>query len=329
MQYWTLRLVSLLVMAMTHQGISAERLPPSYDQEPPWPPQIVEQPILPCPQSSCEQRQDIEVGLEEEFWDRVQVTDTDGMPKLIGKIKKWIKSTETPYAARLNKLIAFAQLMMARSVPIQNSKFLKYSLEGLGHGKLASHLDPDDTTGLIFNWFGNAMVGYMFSPKAGDHFVRKLEAMPNTHGLWGLEGKLVAQYALANLKDPHKVAQALQTMGDCTQQLCTLTSSIAPFKMMGNFLTMGEAQAYLGRQADFEETYQRGLGWATEHQFPKELLTLWQEAYQGIQKPGGLIDQWRSQKIPVGVRLPFADSVGTKGCVFCHAGNQVPRHYYQ
>lgn len=278
----------------------------------------------------CLRNADLEISLEQEYWAIVQNTNIDAMTDWLTRTKSYLNLSQSAYQDRLNMLSGFGEVMIFRSQNFANSTSIRHVLSAISHIQKSLQRSPQVPSALSMDFFLKAFFAYALGKdQLGQQLIEKLRALPKEYDHYGSEGYLVAAFAYMALKDKEMVKLGLDLLQDCLHPYCQRTTSLAPFKMMGNAIAIAEAEAYRGMVEKAAATLNQAYIWGQEHNFPKTLLTrLIQYKEELLNPQNGLIVQWNRGQSLGSIRLPFGPSQSAESCSMCHAGSHTPQHYY-
>ena len=290
---------------------------------------------LPCqifiPLLSCERSADLELALEREYWNVVQRSDEKAMQAWIPRALHYAELSRSPGRARLFMLAAFGEVMIFRSHDLNEPDGLLHAVKGLALVERSHAMADQVPSSISMQHFLLAFISYALGDAAsGDSQLESLLTLPDRFGHYGSEGVLVGAFGYMSLLEKKKVQRGLDILDDCNNPHCIRTSSIAPYKMVGNAIAMAEAEAYLGREGKARKLLRTAATWARERYYPTVLLERLRLVENQLLDPDtGLAKQWQKGSSLGSIRLPLGPSQSNFACVTCHAGNEVPESYYQ
>lgn len=299
-------------------------------------PPSVEQVTIPQPcqivliLKPCQRDARLEIGLEREFWALVQRSDSQAMQGWIQKTLIYSQLSHSPYQDRLTMLASFGEVMIFRSYPLSNPIGLTHASKAIGLIEGSQILSADVPSSISMQHYLRAFIlyGTQLEQKA-DQQLETLISMPDIFGDYGSEGVLVGAFGLMSLVNRQKVQKGLDILDDCQNPHCRRTTSLAPYKMVGNAIAMAEAEAYLGHEAKARQIIDRAVLWAQERFYPTVLLNRLSQLTQELFDPeNGLTIEWQKEASLGAIRLPLGPSQSQFSCASCHAGNRVPDYYY-
>lgn len=282
------------------------------------------------PWQRCERDSDLELALEKEYWSYVQTSDVSGMQTWLARALGYAEKSRSLYRDRLYMLASFGEVMVFRSYPLFDPRGLVHVSQALRFINASRALSKAVPSSISMQHFLLAFAAYASGQVArGDLLVQELADLPETFGDEGSEGYLVAAFALMSLADPVKVEQGLALLDDCRHPHCQRTTSIGPYKMVGNAIAIAEAYAYLGQEAASRQALAAGEAWAKERYYPEPLQRQLAAVAEQLWHPElGLVHAWQERRSLGEIRWPMAPSQAHTACAMCHAGNEVPEHYY-
>jgi hypothetical protein len=227
-------------------------------------------------------------------------------------------------------LASFGEVMIFRSYSLVEPYGLVHASKALALIERSHAISDQVPSSISMQNFLKAFINYALNrTEAGDRNIEGLINLPEIFADYGSEGVLVGAFGLMSLRDKKKVQRGLDILDDCKNPHCSRTTSISPYKMVGNTIAMAEAEAYLGREEKARQLIQDTLVWARERYYPQVLLENLSKMEDELFDPiTGLAKKWQNEKGLGAIRLPLGPSQSMYSCASCHAGNEVPENYY-
>lgn len=276
----------------------------------------------------CSRSAKLELTLEREFWAHVQNTNFNGMSALLSKIKNYVYYSNTPYQGRLVRLMAFGNVMLSQKVRGLVPEKVPNLIAARALGELSNIKQPEHAFTHAITGFTDILLSYaLLQGRAGDNKVEFLLDSPRTKGEYGLEAAAVGAMALSYTTDTNRIYRGLAILNDCVDPICTRTSSVAPFKLVGMKLSVAEAYVAVGDRAGAQRMVNEAIEFAKANNMAatplKEL-----EGF-GAEILGDEFMTASRKLTGFGMyRLPAGPSQDAKACAMCHQNAVVPDYYY-
>lgn len=276
---------------------------------------------------ACPRSHGIEIQLEREFWSIVVRGDADHLARWSQYTEAYIQKSQTPYQGRLRLLMTFSHMDLFAASSHSLPKALGQLRAWRRNLNLALTEMPHSANLLTMKSLMTSLQSFLLGWKTpGIEALNRAAVLPEIYGKMGVEGYSVGAIARIGMRDPEEVQRGVDIFADCTDEWCRFTTSLAPFKRLGTLLMVAQGQTYLQRPDEVKRLVQLAREEGQALGFP--LQGHLDEVEKSLIGPGGLMEQWQKNKGIGLVRIPFGPMQDTGSCVYCHAGAEVPDHYY-
>jgi hypothetical protein len=212
---------------------------------------------------------DLDLALETEFWDLIGNSADDEYASWHAKAKEYV-AANTDADPRLRMLISAGAVFKLTTLfqypdPLERVGDYTDYIEDATIG-IRDAVAPltDHEPALVFFHNNQAMLAFLLNADA-DLGVCHLEKLRNLEDLnatfHGTEGRAAAPFTYGMVNDEAYVDYGIALMEGCNDWICNWTSKLAPFKPIGQLMTLAELHAVKGsmtsdpvaRAAAFEE----------------------------------------------------------------------------
>ena len=275
----------------------------------------------------CQADNYLEWQLEKQYWYLIGSVDTDGMKAWLRKTNSYVDRSNTPQRGRLEMLQVFGNLFTYAGGNMFNP--LRSPLVGraLEASNKSTEAIPRSPNAWAFYYAIRNFIQFALGwTEQGMESIASMMMLQDRYGSWGLAGPLGAVVHLMGAHDPELVRLGIKFYQDCLQTDCEKRTSIAPYQKLGALMTQAEAHAYLGdldaMETDLQtaEKIATAQNWPYKDEIPKVRTILTAE--------NGLIEAWKQGKRLGAFRWPLGPAHQPIACAYCHAGADVPKHYY-
>ena len=212
---------------------------------------------------------ELDLELETEFWDLIGNSAHDEYAAWHGKAKAYV-AANADAEPRLGMLIAAGAVFSLTSLfqysdPLAHIGDYTDYIEDATVGIHAA-VEPltDHEPALVFFHNNQAMLAFLLNADAelGVCHLEKLRNLEETNvAFHGTEGRAAAPFTYGMVSDEAYVDYGIELMEGCDNWICNWTSKLAPFKPIGQLMTLAELHAIKGamtsdpaaREAAFEE----------------------------------------------------------------------------
>jgi len=201
--------------------------------------------------------EELDLALETEFWDLIGNSDH-------ARYSAWHSKAKAYVAANLDADPRLGMLISAGAVFSLTTLF-QYE-DPLAHLTEYSDYIADATVGIheaieplgdhepaiVFFHNNQAMLAFLLSENAelGVCHLEKLRNLEDSNPTFhGTEGRAAAPFTYGMVHDPAYVDYAIAMMEGCNNWICNWTSKLAPFKPIGQLMTLAELYAIRGSMA--------------------------------------------------------------------------------
>lgn len=194
---------------------------------------------------------ELDLDLETEFWDLVGNSDHERYPAWHEKAKEYVEinSAADPRLRMLISAGAVFRLTTLFQDPDPLSRIGDYT-DYIDDATVGIHgaVEPlrDHEPAVVFFHNNQAMLAFLLNRDAdlGICHLEKLrnleDANPNFHGT---EGRAAAPFTYGMVHDEVYIDYAIAMMEGCDNWICNWTSKLAPFKPIGQLMTLAELHA--------------------------------------------------------------------------------------
>jgi hypothetical protein len=279
---------------------------------------------------------DLDLALETEFWDLIGNSDHDRYPDWHAKAKAYVDANHDS-DPRIGMLIS-AGAVFSLTTLFQHadplSRLADYA-DYIEDATVGIHdaVEPltDHEPAVVFFHNNQAMLAFLLSSNAdlGICHLEKLRTLEDGNPMFhGTEGRAAAPFTYGMVHDEAYVDYGIAMMEGCDNWICNWTSKLAPFKPIGQLMTLAELHAIKGstttdagtRAAAYEEMNSlldraAMLGAARDYPFMERIESLRAELPTRQYGPG----------IGLG-RSPMPVYSNETNCSSCHVGG-VPGRF--
>ncbi|RXJ70410.1 hypothetical protein CS022_23325 [Veronia nyctiphanis] len=278
--------------------------------------------------SPCERNEETELAFEREFFSHVQNIDYSRMAWLLFKMKGYAYSSDSPYTARILRLIAFGNIMLSQKDPNFSIDNIPFILAARTHAGASEVFQPSNLNTLSLTSFTDSLLTYALGQKElGNQINEGLIEIGKQHGEPGLEAIVVAAFSYIYSTDKTLIQKGLDILEDCTTYLCERTTSLGPFRQVGVMMTIAEGYVALSQKAKATEILQKAKTFAEDNFMPTPLLERLEVLSDEILEGEYSREAPKLQGMGF-YRLPAGPSQWADACALCHAGAIIPAHYY-
>jgi hypothetical protein len=200
---------------------------------------------------------ELDLALETEFWDLIGNSDHVHYPAWHSKAKAYVTANFNA-DPRLSMLIS-AGAVFSLTTLFQYDDPLAHLAEYsdyIADATVGIHdaIEPlgDHEPALVFFHNNQAMLAFLLSENAdlGICHLEKLRNLEDSNPTFhGTEGRAAAPFTYGMVDDPAYVDYAIAMMEGCNNWICNWTSKLAPFKPIGQLMTLAELYAIQGSTA--------------------------------------------------------------------------------
>jgi len=193
----------------------------------------------------------LDLALETEFWDLIGNSDHERYPAWREKAKVYLAANGNadPRLAMLVSAGAVFALTQLFQHPDPLSRIADY-LDYIDDATVGIHdaVEPlrDHEPAVVFFHNNQAMLAFLLAENAdlGICHLEKLRNLEDSNSdFHGTEGRAAAPFTYGMVNDEAYVDYAIEMMEGCDNWICNWTSKLAPFKPIGQLMTLAELHA--------------------------------------------------------------------------------------
>lgn len=278
---------------------------------------------------------ELDLALEAEFWDLIGNSAHDAYPAWHDKAKAYVavNANADPRIAMLVSAGAVFSLtrLFQGEVGTDLGEFTQFIEDATTGSRAAVEPLTDHEPAVVFFHNNQAMLAFLLNSDAdlGICHLEKLRNLEDSHpDFFGTEGRAASPFTYGMVNDEAYVDYAITLMERCDNWICNWTSKLAPFKPIGQLMTLAEFHAVKAemtedpsiRAASYEEMNRlldraTELGEARDYPFVDRIEDLRTE----------LPRRTYSQGVGMG-RSPMPIYSNETNCSNCHIGG-IPGRY--
>jgi len=205
---------------------------------------------------------DLDLDLETEFWDLIGNSDHDRYPDWHAKAKAYV-AVNQDVDPRIRMLISAGAVFSLTTLfqhPDPLSRVADYT-DYIDDATVGIHdaVEPlaDHEPAVVFFHNNQAMLAFLLNSNA-DLGICHLEKLRNLEvsnpTFHGTEGRAAAPFTYGMVRDEAYVDYGIAMMEGCDNWICNWTSKLAPFKPIGQLMTLAELHAIKASIASDEDT---------------------------------------------------------------------------
>lgn len=298
--------------------------------------------------TACPANHVLELAMERKYWAILVNTDIDKMKTWVASSAAYAKASDTAYSARIHKLAAMGNVMVYQSFEPCDPRGLSYIIDAVEDIIISIGKNPNNPNGisvslyltslvefLLEGWFGNA------TSISGEDTLNRMIRMSLLFGPpspvynegYGSELRVVGLVGFTSLlnSSSQPIQHGLAGADNGQNWSFQRTTSLGPFKQVGEQIELAEAHAALGEREEAEARYAALETWLRDKHPPEGFKEeIEQIRAQLLVGPDALIETWKSAHGLFGsqIRQPFGPAEQPTICRVCHVGGTVPDDYY-
>jgi hypothetical protein len=281
---------------------------------------------------------ELDLALETEFWDLVGNSDHDRYPQWHEKAKRYVDANREA-DPRLGMLVSAGAVFSLTTLFQQDdplSQIGDYNdyIDDATVG-IREAVEPlrDHEPAVVFFHNNQAMLAFLLRSNA-DLGVCHLEQLRNLEdgdpSFHGTEGRAAAPFTYGMVHDEAYVDYAIEMMEGCDNWICNWTSKLAPFKPIGQLMTLAELHALKAALTSDEEA--RTAAWEDVNRLLDRAAMLGAARdYPFMDRIEDLRDELPTREYVEGIgmgRSPMPVYSNETNCSNCHIGG-LPGQYGQ
>lgn|GEM_PF-2291917 len=205
---------------------------------------------------------DLDLALETEFWDLIGNSDHDRYPAWHAKAKEYV-AANADVDPRIRMLISAGAVFRLTTLfqyadPVsQIADYTDYIEDATVGIRAAVEPLADHEPAVVFVHNNQAMLAFLLGSNAdlGICHLEKLRNLEDSNAAFhGTEGRAAAPFTYGMVHDEAYVDYGIAMMEGCDNWICNWTSKLAPFKPIGQLMTLAELHAIKAALSSDETT---------------------------------------------------------------------------
>ncbi len=193
---------------------------------------------------------ELDLDIETEFWDLIGNSDHDRYPDWHRKVKAYLEANPDAHPrialyVSAGAVFTLTQLFQSDDIAADLPRFAEFIDDATAGAQAPASQLTDREPALVFYHNNQAMLAFLLRSDAdlGICHLEKLRNLEDNPDFLGTEGRAAAPFTYAMVNDEAHVDYAIRMMEDCDNWICMWTSKIAPFKPIGQLVTLAEFHA--------------------------------------------------------------------------------------
>ena len=190
---------------------------------------------------------ELELDIETEFWDLIGNSDHERYPEWHRKVKAYLLANTEAHPriglyVSAGAVFTLTQLFQSDDIVGDLPQFTEFIEDATSGARGPAEQLTDREPAVVFYHNNQAMLALLLQSNAelGICHLEKLRNLEDNPDFLGTEGRAAAPFTYAMVNDEAYVDYAIEMMEGCDNWICMWTSKIAPFKPIGQILTLAE-----------------------------------------------------------------------------------------
>lgn len=202
----------------------------------------------------------LELDIETEFWDLIGNSAHDEYPAWHRKAKDYVEANPEAHPRialyiSAGAVFTLTQLFQSEDVIAALPDYAEFIEDATSGARAPVQQLTDREPALVFYHNNQAMLAFLLQSNAdlGICHLEKLRNLEDNPEFVGTEGRAAAPFTYAMVHDEAYVDYAIAMMEGCENWICMWTTELAPFKPIGQLLTLAEFHAIKAEMVTSED----------------------------------------------------------------------------